>query len=515
MKYNKTIKTIAISLATLVVGCCTNVLPVSAGLLTNVTDKSSINNEISSAFWNNAMDDVYAEEGVIVFPDSSTEETKLITRGMAQPAEGVENLLVANANLRFQKLPAGQKFVLAFGLDSIEASIGETGNLEVAFENQGGLKVSVTAYPEEGEAVQLLKAKSAGNLSNANIKVVISTDQKLTLHVGGRQIYKGEIPVAAHGRIGFLQTGSCAVKVEDININTYKYERPENCDIYEDFDKGEFNANLLTSVMAHSGKNTETPPILGVDEMNGNHVFRYRYVSTGYIGTMYDYSNFEMSFDVPYLRRNVELDNEGTPVEEISNDLIVSFGLTGNTFKNDAWTGAPEYLLFTRRNMVISHSGQGVFVGDKYPIFDGADDKGFSIKICVIDGQVMVYMKWIEETEWTRVLDYPFTTPTGTISIWTAGGDYAIDNLKIVNKDSLPNLVSVDYKSNVLEDTGDWNYEPMEKIYAEKEVVEEESFSWYLLIPIVGGICILELGILLVIVVMKDKKKKEGKSLEE
>ena len=515
MKYHKTKKTIAMILATIVVCGCANVLPVSAGLLTNVIDKSSISNEINSAFWNNAEDDVYAENGVIVFPETSTEDTKLITRGMAQPAEGVENIVVASANLKFQKLPAGEQFAFAFGLGSIEAAMGETGHLEVTFENKGGLKVSIIAYPEEGDAVQLLKSKSAGNLSNTNIKVVISTDQEMTLHIGGRQIYKGEIPVTAEGRIGFLQTGSCAVKVQDININTYRYERPENCDIYEDFEKGEFNANLLTSVLTSAGQNTLTSPILGVDEINGNQTFRFRHVATGYIGTVYNYSNFEMSFDIPYLRRNVELDDEGNVLAEISNTFIMAFGLTGNIFKNDAWTGAPEYILFSSQNAITTHSGQYLNIGDIYPMFDGPDDKGISIKVCAIDGQVYIYMKWMEETEWTQVLTYPFDTPTGTISIWTSNGDYAIDNLKIVNKDSQPQLINVDYKSSVLKNTGDWDYEPMEKTYAEKTDVKEEPSVWSVVIPIVGGICIIELGVLMTIVVIKNKKKKEGESFEK
>ena len=148
-------------------------------------------------------------------------------------------------------------------------------------------------------------------------------------------------------------------------------------------------------------------------------------------------------------------------------------------------------------------------------MFDGPDDKGISIKVCAIDGQVYIYMKWMEETEWTQVLTYPFDTPTGTISIWTSNGDYAIDNLKIVNKDSQPQLINVDYKSSVLKNTGDWDYEPMEKTYAEKTDVKEEPSVWSVVIPIVGGICIIELGVLMTIVVIKNKKKKEGESFEK
>lgn len=515
VKYNRRLKSILVLAAVLVTSCFTYVLPVEAGQLTNVIDTSSVDKEINSAYWNNVDDDVSAEEGVIVFPEESTEDTKLITRNLARVAEGVESLVEMRANLKFDKLPENEKFVLAFGLSSIAASIGEAGNLEIIFENKGGLKLSVIAYSQDGEAVELLKEKAAGSLSGTDVKIVISTNQKLTLRVGSSQIYQGDIPFMPEGRIGFLQTGSCAARVRDIYIETYQYERPENCDIYEDFEDGEFNANLLTSVLRASRSNSDSPAVLGIDEINGNHAFRFYQVTTGYIGTMYDYSNFEMSFDVPYLRRNVELDEDGKQVEARSNDMIVAFGLTGNTFSNDMWTGGPEYLLFTRRNTIATYTGHTASVASNYPFFDGPNDKGFSVKLRVMDGQVTVYLKWMEETEWTQVMNYSFTTPTGTISIWTAGGDYAIDNLKIVNKDSQPNLIDVEYKSNVLKNTGDWEYEPTEKVYAEKKVVEEDGFSWYVLIPIAIGVCILEIAVTQIIKKVKNRKKKEGNKFEE
>jgi hypothetical protein len=484
-------------------------------LVTTVIDTTSVKDEISGASWNNALEDVYAENGVLVFPEDSTEDTKLITKGMAKPAEGVKNLLTVDARLQFVKLPEGKKFILACGLGAIESSTGEKGNLEIVFENKGGLKISVVAYTAEGEGTHLVKEKRVGSLKDTAVKAVVTTEQELVLKIGGKEIFHGKIPVSGEGRIGFIQTGSCAVKVKDININTFKYNRPENCDINESFDNGEFNANLLTSKLVSSRKDAVKPAMLGVEDIDGNNAFRFYKVSTGYLSTVYDYSNFEMSFDVPFLRRNAELDEEGKLIETRSNDIIVAFGLQGNSFTNDAWTGAHEYLLFTPTNRIKSKSTTTVPVGDLYSFFDGADNKGFSVKIAVIDGTVSVSLKWIEETKWTEVMKYALDTPTGTISIWTASGDYAIDNLKIYNKDNNPKLVSTEYKSSIIEAAKDWEYVPSEKVYVDNRVMEDNSqTSWYGVIPVVGGFCLLGLLTALFIRVIKNRKRTEGEKVE-
>ncbi len=516
MKKIKFKKSLA-ALLVFVVGAM-NVMPVSAGLKTVVRNNGTVQTEIDQSAWHNANGDVTAENGVIVFPKESTADTKLITKTKARVNEGVENVALVQGTLQFTNLPKGEKFVIALGLKTIESELGEAGNLEIAFTNDGGLKASVTAYTKEGETVEVMAAKSCGSLGRSDVQILLTAHQMLTIKIGGKQICNTKVPVDGDGRIGFLQTGSCGVKISNINVTTWDYERPENCDIYETFDNGAFNKNLLTSKLIHASK-SGYESFVGIGECNGNNAFYMLYPNLCYLGTRYKYSNFEMSFDVPYLQRSNEMDDSGKTVKFGTQQLIVSFGGEGVTYADYGHETAAERLLFRNISAITRKNGDTQSLQPHFPFFDPAyQDKGFSIKIRVVDSTVNIYMKWMEDTQWIEAMSYEMETPTGTIQIW--GQDlcsYAIDNLKIVNLDVDPNLVEVDYASSVIEVPEDFDYQPMEMVYKEVETDEEEerTFSFYLLIPIVGVICISVLGTTALIVSKKKTKGKEGAEHEE
>ena len=317
MKRNRLMKRLAMLFATVCVVGSVNALPAQAGLKEVVRDTSTVLEEINESVWHNASSDVTAENGVIVFPNESTEDTKLTIKTKVKANEGISEMAFVEGTLQFTSLPQGEKFVIALGLATIESELGESGNVEIGFTNEGGLMVSVTAYPESGETAELMPAKRCGSLNQTNVKVSLGSDQTLSLSIAGTQVYSGKLPVNGEGRIGFLQTGSCGVRVSNINIKSYDYERPENCDIEEDFEDGEFNKNLLTSKLIYRSY-YDDEPYVGIDEIDGNKVFRFAHAPLCYLGTQYKYSNFEMSFDVPYLQRSNEVNEEGKVVNKAS-----------------------------------------------------------------------------------------------------------------------------------------------------------------------------------------------------
>ena len=511
MKTNKIKKRLAALL--LVAFCATSVMPVSAGLKTVVRDSSTAQGEMDESVWHNANGDVLAENGVIVFPKESIADTKLVAKVKVKANEGVAEMASMAATLQFTNLPQGEKFVVGLGLGSIESELGESGNVEVSFFNEGGLKVAITAYTEEGEATELMAAKKCGSLSKTDMKLLLKADQTLSVQIGGTQIYNAKLPVSGEGRIGFLQTGSCGVRVSNIQLISYDYERPENCDIFEDFEDGEFNKNLLTSKLIHASNN-QFESFVGIGEYNENQVFKMTYPSLCYLGTRYQYSNFEMSFDVPYIQRSNELDDEGNVIKRATSQLIVTFGGEGATYSDYGYETATERLLFRNISAITTKSGKTQSLQSTFPFFDSEyKDKGFSIKIRMVDNQVTIFMKWIEETQWMEVMSYALPTPTGYIHIWGEGRcDYAIDNLKIVNLDVNPALVEVEYASSIIEVPEDYAYEPMEKEYKELNIKEEakEAFSLYLCIPIVAGVCVLALGTTAVLMHCKKRKERGG-----
>lgn len=514
MKANKIWKRFAALLLTVSVVGSVHTLPAQAGLKEVVRDSSTIQDKINESVWHNSNGDVTAEGGVIVFPNESTADTKLTVKTKVKANEGVSEMATLSGTLQFTSLPQGQKFVIAFGLASIESSLGEGGNVEITFTNEGGLKVGIIAYQENGEAAEVMAATSCGSADQADVQASLMADQTFTLSVGGAQVYNGKLPVSGEGRIGFLQTGSCGVKVSNINIKSYDYERPENCNITEDFESGAFNKNLLTSKLIYRS-HTDDEPYLGIDEIDGNKVFRFASTPLSYLGTKYKYSNFEMSFDVPYLQRSNDIDDEGNVTNKASTQLIISFGGEAVSFNDYGHETAAERLLFREMSAITTKDGTTTSIHETFPFFDPTYNKGFSIKIHMVDNVLTVSMKWMDGSNWTEVLSYGIQTPTGTIQIWgQTDCNWAIDNLKIENLDANPNLINVDYESSVIEVPADYEYKPAEKVYMPEEEPQKEA-SPYWVILIVAGACVIALGSTILVVNLIKRKRKGGVSDEK
>ena len=528
MKNKNHMKILAAALIFLL--CITNVTPVFAGLKTVVRDNSTLQNEIDQSAWHNSNNDITAENGTIIIPKDSTSDTKLITKTKARVNEGVENVAKFNASLQFMSLPKSEKFIIAFGLNTIESELGESGNIEIAFTNDNGLNISINAYTKDEELIEILPKKKCGSLENTDVDIVLTAEQILILKISGVEICNAKVPVDGDGRIGFLQTGSCGVKISNIKVVTYDYDRPENCDINENFDNGAFNKNLLTSKLIHSSK-SGYESFVGIDECNGSNAFFMKYPNLSYIGTKYKYSNFEMSFDIPFVQKGNEFDDNGSMINFGTQQIIVTFGGEGVSYSDYGHETAAERLLFRNISAITRKNEDTVNLQSTFPFFDSKyKDKGFSIKIRVVDSNVNIYMKWIEDTNWIEVMSYQFETPTGTIQIW--GQDlcyFAIDNLKITNLDVNPNLKEVEYASSVIEVPEDFDYKPMEMIYKDTNIESSESnnsvdnkdfititdeeentlLSPYLFIPIVAVICLGTLVITFIIVKKTIPKHKE------
>lgn len=511
---NKTIcKSFTLLLSLILVLCNITVFPVQAGTSEIVLDSGTISDELSEAVWNNPMGDVLAEAGNIVFPENSTEETRLITKTSIKANTIIERAATVSAELRFHNLPENEQFILAFGLKSVESMPGAEGNIEVSFVHDGNLKVGIAAYGENGEKHVLMEQISCGSLDSTKIEAILRTDNTLEVIVDGNQIGKVSIPTDGTGRIGFLQTGSCHVTISDINVISYRYATPENCDIYEDFESGTINKNLLTSKLVYQSY-TYFPTKASIEEYNGNQVFMFCNTGAAYIGTMHQYSNFEISFDVPYLARVNELDEEGNIIKPKSEAFGIAFGGEAPDYTDFGYTTATDLVIFRNTSAIESMNGKYKTVDSEYRVFDPGNDRPFSVKVTMMDSVVTVYLKWMEETQYKEVLSYQLSkeTPTGYVQIWTTGlCNFAIDNLQINNLDINPNLIEVEYASALIEKPEDFDYQPMEAVYLEEN--KEESFQlYYYITPAVAFICVIVVGT--VWICTRKQKKKDGVSNE-
>lgn len=497
-----------------------NALPVLAGTSELVIDKDSYKEEISSALWNNLDGDVYVEDGKLIFPEDSTDTTSLITKTNAKANDKSENVVSAQATVAFTKLPKGESFAFAIGLGSVESMMGEPGNIELSFRNAGGVKASLKVYDLDGNSETLLKDISCGQMgSDIKINAVISKEQEMTLVINGKEVFKDKISVTGEGRVGFLQTGSCGAKVWDVETVAYRYDNPENINATEDFESGSFNTNAWTSQMVIPGYDY-MPTGTEIVEMDGNYVFKFVNSGATYLGTKYPYSNFELSFDVPYIQRVHVRDEDENIIVPKSENFAVSIGGEAAKFKGTGYDNASDLIIFHGDSVISSwNTGQSVRAGDMgYPFLSPDCEKGFSVKISVIDSVITVAMKWMDEEAFTDLFEYQVTreTPLGYVHIWTTASvaNLAIDNLKIENKDVDPVLLDVEFKDGIIEKPEDFKYEPMERVYKNGG---KQEFNWYLLIPAMAVACVIAVvGVLLGHKIKSNKKsRKEGAGREK
>ena len=499
------VKRIAYALLTAVV-LTVSVFPsfkAKAGMNEILLDESTLEgNE-----WNNPEGDVLIEEKKIVFSKDSTDYTRFITKTAAKKDGSFDTLVEFSGKITLKQLPKEKSFILAFGLSSIESFQGDAGNIEVAFTNNGGIKMSIAVYDDTGSVKEITKPIACGISLNtaADVKVAIDTDGHIRVAVNGREISVGKLPMSGEGCVGFMQTGGCSAEVSKVRVVHYGYDRPENTNIEENFDKGAMDVSVLQAKMV--GAIDCYPREQVIEEYQGNQVMMFRNTGMAYIGTVYQYSNFELTFDIPYLQSKAQYEEDGSLKSDGTQNIVVSYGGEQVKWQDAGWKIVADSIVI-RDGLIYSnnHQDRDYAVLEQNPF---EDETGFSLKLTVVDGNVTVGMKSLQEKSFRTLLSYRTDagTPSGHVHIWTPGAaNFAIDNIKITNLDESPNLIHTEFQSGKIEVPKDYQEEPIKRVYA---VPEKEGTSWYLLIPVaaVTGGVILGVSAL---VVNRKKRIKEA-----
>lgn len=487
-------------------------LPSEAGLNNKIIDTTSYEDVLDESDWYNADGDVIVKKGIITFQNESSSATKLLSKEIVQASKQIDDMLDTRFTIKFNSLPQGEKFVFAIGLQSLQAELSQQGNVEIAFMNENGThKISVTVFTEDGKAEQLVQATNCGQ-GSVKVAVVVTTKQEMKLTVGNKKIYDGSIPVSGMGSVGFLQTGSCGAEVRDLVVQSYKYDTPESPSFEEDFETGFFNSNLLLSKLL-SGTDF-TPSEMRIGTYKDNKVLMFKNTGMAYIGTKYAYSNFELTFDVPYCQYESELDEKGNVITPESGVLGVAFGSDGidHTDYPGYVTAAEMFCIGTKGGGFVFHSNETIYA-DKLNLKNGA----FSIRLTVIDGNITLSMKKLQDTTYQTIYTRKMTSsPTGNVIIWTPSGAAAtwyIDNIKMVNRDVDGNDIEVEYKSSERIVPDDFDYEPLGYEYNPESVNNDEvksTTAWYQPIVIVTIVCACALGVTGISCIVRKKKRKAG-----
>lgn len=467
---------------------------------------------LATSDWNNPEGDVVVEEDVLIFPADSTDYTRFIAKNAISQSEDFKELLDVSATINFKKLPSGKTFSMAFGLPGIESVSGEAGSVEVVFSNQGGIKVGVVAYDESGNAVTVAKPTACGMTMNQGVAVAVSIakDGTITVSVNGAQKISAKLPVSGEGRFGFLQTGTCAAEITQFKLVSYKYERPENTNFVEDFETGAMDISKLTAkLIADMGI---YPGGQSVEDYNGNQVLMFRNTNNAYVSTVCQYSNFELTFDVPFIKTLRTFDENGNMTESNTQKIVVAFGSEEAKFSGwSGWKNAAEAVAFSYYNVESANYKDAVYQWVEETPFAG-DGTPFSIRLRAVDGVLSVAWKPLAGASYKEVLSYNLTNgmPAGYISIWAEGQAYfAIDNIKVTNLDENPALVDIEYVSGKIEKPEDVVYTPMERVYA-SEKAEKETVSYWFVVP--AGVAVVG-GISLIILAISGKKKQKRKEM--
>lgn len=496
-----------------------------AGTRTESSNFVSSSGMINDADWHSTDVNIVCEDQKLVIPAaSSTVDTKFVSKIPAAPTSA-EKMISVEATLRITALPQDEQFIMAFGLGNIEAYSGENGNIEIVFTNSNGLAISVYAYGEEVST--LLDNKTCGIPLNSqfSLNATITSKGVLIVDVNNKNICESELPVNGTGRFGILQTGSCGAEFTKLITNCHYYDTPENMNISEDFEDGEFNANVLCSSVRDG--NGYWPSGCSIEDYQGNKVLMFRNTGLGYFGTLYQYSNFELCFDIPYFLQDDIYDEEHNLIAKRSNSVSVGFGEESARPQGEAYiTDTDLILLFKDSSMSWMKKAYSVEYSEVgYDNICGEPEKnqGYSVKITVVDGVMVLKVKPLSGGDYKTVVTQKYEDfRSGYIYIWcTADGNFAIDNFTLTNLDENPKLIEVEYESSVMKAE---DYVPTERelqLEAYKENAKEtsvdkkgqEQFG----VILFGGIICAVIIISGVIIgrILKRKNKKGGAADDE
>ncbi len=495
-----------------------SVFPITAraGSSKTTIDDSSFAEKINNTVWNNPSGDVISQDGKLIFPAESTSDTRLISKTAVSKSEVTDDMLYAAFQVDAAQIPEGEAFIFACGLRSIESLPGEKGNIELALTNNGGIQAGVSVY-EASDAPMVLAQPIAFSGSSFAVELTLTASQNLTVKVNGSLLYDGKIAVTGEGRVGFLQSGGCQAEISGVKIEIFSYNTPENANVSENFDNGTMDTSLLGCAMIKDFG--YYPCRISVDQYDGNDVMLFKNSGLGYIGTKYQYSNFELTFDIPYIQRTEVYSEDFELLTPKSSWFGISFG---DEYMEATWYDydykSPYMVYFDEWSQIIDFKNNFKILASlgqtDHAFFAEGEDRGFSVKFSVIDAQVEIGIKWLEEENFTTVCKYAIAngqTPTGYIHIWgSEPNNFAIDNIVITNKDLNAQLVETEYKAGTVTVPADYAYESAQLVFKDIEPVSDEpetGFNWYWLIPCAGGVSVL--CILSSLVIAKNRKKKE------
>ena len=514
---------------------------------------STFEGEIGKAYWY-YTDGVTGESNAIVFGAGSNEDSRILSRAKADDVGdyGRAVAIEADIGLSISSLAEGERFMIGFGMRSAAAKLASASSTTVYFTNVGGtLHCGVFKTDAEGKEITVCDAAAfTGNTLGARITLQtdISSDGGIKVDVNGTVICdKSDAGVYFVGYFGFGQTAESSAKITNCSVVSGAYDRPETpAASVADFADDEFNINEWYTMMSPGYYSPST-----MNVSNG----MLNFVNTGQssICTMHQYSNFEFTFDMPYLQVTTEYSDSGEIIKPHSYWWGISFGCpsyegwANNMVTNAHCIGFQPSTGYdataTDIKTHVAYENHGTSLGwkeitGKYNFWDPANEGNqYNFKLSVIDGVVKLDMKCADETEWYNVFDVEVgDTPLGYVGILAMGhtaaegvnmvesgtqynitvANFSLDNLRVENKDQNAQIIEVPYKGNRLDIPADYAYsntwsdsDLLVGKLESGEITAPERTLWPWMIAIgAGGVCVMAAITVTTFVLIRKREKK-------
>lgn len=468
--------------------------PAHAGVSEKVVaSDASFDNAISGRIWR-VLGNVNHEKGAIVFDGQGNASSQIVSTVRVNNLSdmGVDECVNGEVTLKINAL--GGEFYVAFGIDQAFKSM-RSGTCSAISFYRDGESFKIKTVNIDRETTSLIEDFPAYYPFGSNIRLAFSVraDGKLFLSVNGSTAvdYDNALPFETEGYFGFAQSATSEVKITSANVYTGVYDSPKNANVDESFDDGTFDASRIFTNNNDSAAGYYKPE--GVYCKDG--VLKFENVTSyGFVSTCYEFSNFEMTFDMPHLQREFVYGENGEVITPASEFIGISVGAEQ---KNNSHIAITESVFMYFRNVkyvegkptklycvLLDHfkvlDDKYLSGGDDFWSLENAYDfygkeKTVVFNIKMIDGVFTCAFKWAGESDdkYREVMRYDFGyTPYGFVQIHGQGsgaGDIAkndgltcsnfhIDNLKIINKDAVPATIEPDYVSNKIDMGEDYDY---------------------------------------------------------
>ncbi len=427
-------------------------------------------------------------------PESGNDSTLVFRQGIQASKNVSKRVLFLEFTLRASQIIGQKKFEVRFGLNQLSANSNSPDSYALYFSNyKGELGYGLTYLSQPSgykQATQVVKIeeKRLPAAFGEEIKIQIEQDYSgfFRFYCNGRLLDCVYGLPKPNGYLGFMQSGKetddknyIDVDIDDVCVINRFDNCPENTNIDLDFESGDLNLNeWQISSNASYGRTG------GVYVADG--VLRFDNVGNdSKMVTKHRYANFEMTFDILDIRREVVLDAYGNKIYPVSSVFGVMFGIEtyaatfmGMYMKSPILSFQTEVDQTTwakKSGTSVTLYGStandpGTVLPEKYDFFDKSNEgKIVNVSLSLIDSHFELKIKYSDETQWYTIYEKNFQASyVGYIAIWGMGagseddlfscGQFTLDNLKITNKDSVPNLIDVPYKSNRPVAPGDYEY---------------------------------------------------------